>query len=129
MKRVNSKSEKRLIVEVTVNDKQAYMLVDTGATVGLIDSNQRKKFGLVVGKDYPGTLVGAGGPMHNVKYCNTMAVFEGILVPQFLLADISDVVKSIKRQTGISILGIISLPQCKIAHLGIDCDDMDILID
>lgn len=129
MKRIKSKSEKRIIIEVKVNDKSALMLVDTGATVGIIDSKQRKDFNLIVGKDYPGTLVGAGGEMYNIKYCNTMAEFEGKLIPQFLLADLSHVVKSIKKETGLEILGIISLPQMKIVGLGIDANDNEIIIE
>lgn len=129
MKRIESKSEKRLIVDVVVNGKKASMLIDTGASVGFMDSKQRKDYGLIAGKDFHGSLVGAGGAIHDVKYCNTMAEFEGKRIPQFLLADISDVVKSIKRETGIEILGIISLPQMKIAGIGVDANDMEIIIE
>lgn len=129
IKRIKSKSEKRLIIEVIINDKKAFMLIDSGASVGFMDSKQRKDYGLIVGKDFQGSLVGAGGTIHNVKHCNTMAEFEGKLIPQFLLADISDIVKSIKRETGIEILGIISLQQMKIVGLGIDANDMEIIIE
>lgn len=129
MKRIKSKSEKRLIIDVVVNGKKASMLIDTGASVGFMDSKQRKDYGLIVGKDYQGSLVGAGGAIHNVKHCNTMAEFEGKVIPQFLLADISDIVKSVKRETGIEILGIVSLPQMRIAGLGIDCNDMEIIVE
>lgn len=129
MYRVKSKSNKRLIIEVEVNGKEANMLIDTGASVGFFDSNQRKKFGLIEGKDYQGTLVGAGGTVQKVKHCNTMANLQGRTIPQFLLADIGSVVKSVENETGIKILGIIGLPQMKIAHLGIDCDDMEIIVE
>ena len=129
MDRIKSKSNKRLIIEVEVNGKEANMLIDTGASVGFFDSNQRKKFGLIEGKDYQGTLVGAGGTVRKVKHCNTMANLQGRTFPQFLLADIGSVVKSVENETGIKILGIISLPQMKIAHLGIDCDDMEIIVE
>lgn len=129
MDRIKSKSEKRLIVEVKVNDKAAYMLIDTGASVGFMDSKQRKDYGLIVGKDYPGTVVGAGGEIYNIKYCNTIVTFENKTIPQFLLADLSNVVKSIKKETGLEILGIISLSQMKIAGLGIDANDNEIIIE
>lgn len=67
MKRVKSETEKRLIIEVEVNGNEANMLIDTGASVGFFDSNQRKKFGLIEGKDYQGTLVGAGGGTKKVN--------------------------------------------------------------
>lgn len=129
MKRVKSESEQRLIVEVKVNGKSAYMLIDTGASAGMMDVNQADEYDVVVGNKYCGTLIGAGGEMQDVRHTHTMAEFEGRKIPQFLLADISSVVKSIDRETGIKILGIISLPQMKIAHLGIDCDDMDIIVE
>ncbi len=129
MKRIKSISEKRLIIEVKVNDKKAYFLIDTGASIGLIDNNKRKKFDLSVGREYNGTLVGAGGEMRNVRHCNTFVEFENKIIPQFLLTDISGVVESIKRETGIEIIGIISLPQMKMANLSIDCNDNEIIIE
>ena len=129
MYRLKSKSNKRLIIEVKVNDKDANMLIDTGASVGFMDSKQRKDYGLIVGKDYPGTVVGAGGEIYNIKYCNTIVTFQNKTIPQFLLADLSNVVKSIKKETGLEILGIISLSQMKIAGLGIDANDNEIIIE
>ena len=129
MKRVKSISDKRLIVEGRVNDKQAYFLLDTGASVGMYDDNQRKDYGLEKGMRYNGTLVGAGGEMRNVRVCNTFAEVEGKTIPQFLLADIEGVVKSIKKETGIEILGIIGLPQMKIAGFGIDANSNEIIVE
>lgn len=125
---LKSKSDKRLIVEGTLNDKIAYFLVDSGASVGLIDDTKVKKYNLSVGSKYGGTLVGAGGTMYDVRYCNTFAIVGGKTIPQFLLADIEGVVKSIKRETGIEIVGIISLPQMKMVGMNIDSNsDMIIL--
>ena len=129
MYRLKSKSNKRLIIEVEVNGKGAYMLIDTGASVGFMDSKQRKDYGLIVGKDFQGSLVGAGGTIHNVKHCNTMAEFQGKVIPQFLLADISDIVKSIKRETGIEILGIVSLKQMAIIGLNIDVNSNEVWLE
>lgn len=129
MDRIKSKSNKRLIIEVEVNGKDAYMLIDTGASVGFMDSKQRKDYGLIVGKDFQGSLVGAGGTIHNVKHCNTMAEFQGKVIPQFLLADISDIVKSIKRETGIEILGIVSLKQMAIIGLNIDVNSNEVWLE
>lgn len=122
MKRINSMSEKRLIVEGKVNGKDACFLIDTGASVGMIDYAKRYDYDLKVGRRYGGTLIGAGGEMRNVKHCDTFVNLEDKVVPQFLLADISEVVKSINRETGIEILGIISLPQMKMVGLNIDAN-------
>lgn len=129
MKRIKSLSDKRLIIEGLVNGKKANLLVDTGASVGIYDDNQKKTYGLEYGRRYNGTLIGAGGELKDVRVCNTFTDFEGVTIPQFLLADLSGVVKSIKRETGIEIMGIVSLPQMKCAGLGIDANDMEIIIE
>ena len=129
MERIRSKADNRLIIEAEINGKNACFLVDTGASVGLISKHAEKEYKLRKGRKYSGTLIGAGGEIKNVHHCDTSVIFQGREIPQFLLADISNVVKSIKRETGIEILGIISLPQMKIAHLGIDCDDMEIIVE
>lgn len=129
METIHSKSSKRLILEGMVNGKPAHFLVDTGASVGLIDYDSRKEYGLSVGRKYPGTLVGAGGEMRNVRHCDTFAHIGHAVVPQFLLADISHVVRSIQKETGIRILGILSLPQMKMAGIQIDANDNLIIIE
>ena len=45
------------------------------------------------------------------------------------MADIDSIVKSIKRETGIEILGIISLPQMKFVGINIDANDNVITIE
>lgn len=127
--RIKSETEKRLIVEGQVNGKSAYFLIDTGASVGLIDKAKKKKYGLKEGFRYHGTLIGAGGEMKDVKHCDTFVEFEGKTIPQFLLADISNVVKSIKRETGIEILGIISLKQMEFIGMNLDINSHEVWLE
>lgn len=127
--RIKSLSEKRLIVEGKVNNKTAQFLIDTGACVGLIDKDKVKEYGLLRGKRYSGRLIGVGGEMDNVRHCDTFVYIEDRVIPQFLLADISEVVKSIKRETGVEVLGIISLPQMKMVGMGIDANDNLIILE
>lgn len=129
MKRVKSETDKRLIVEVKVNGKSAYMLIDTGASAGMIDVNQADDFDVVVGNKYCGSIVGAGGEMQDVRHTHTMAEFEGKKIPQFLLADISNIVRSIKRETGIKIFGIISLKQMQVISLNIDTSRFEVWVE
>ena len=129
MKRVKSETDKRLIVEVKVNGKSAYMLIDTGASAGMIDVNQADDFDVVIGNKYCGSIVGAGGEMKDVRYTHTMVEFEGKKIPQFLLADISNIVRSIKRETGIKILGIISLKQMQVIGLNIDTSRFEVWVE
>jgi predicted aspartyl protease len=129
MEKIKSESEKRLIVEAQVNGKKAHFLFDTGASVGIIDHDQRKDYDLAVGRRYNGTIIGAGGEMRNVRHCDTFVHIKDRVVTQFLLADISGVVSSIRRETGIEILGIISLPQMKMAGISLDCNDNLIILE
>ena len=116
-------------MEGQVNNKAAQFLIDTGACVGLIDEDKVKEYGLLRGKRYGGKLIGVGGEMDNVRLCDTFVHIEDRVIPQFLLADISDVVKSVKREAGIEILGIISLPQMKMVGLSLDCNDNEIILE
>ena len=129
MERVKSKSSKRLIIEGKVNGKTACFLLDTGASVGFMDRSQSRVYGLEEGRKFGGTVVGAGGEMKNVHFCNTMLDFHGKMIPQFLTANIGGVVESIEHETGIKVLGIVSLPQMKIAGLGIDANDNEIIVE
>ena len=129
MERVKSKSDKRLIIEGQVNGKDACFLIDTGASVAIMDSCQERKYGLERGREFPNTIVGAGGEMDEVYYCRTMVDFYGKKIPQFLMADLRAVVKNVKRETGVEILGIISLPQMKMAGISLDCNDNLIILE
>ena len=128
MKKIKSLSDKRLIVQATLNGKPASFLLDTGASVGLIDRGIRKKYGLERGRSFPHPLVGAGGEF-TAYYCNTFAKLEDRTLTKFLLADIDSIVESIRRQTGIEIQGIISLPQMQFAHISLDADDSLIILE
>lgn len=123
---MESLSKKRLIINATINGYEAPFLVDTGATVGLIDRNRINEFRINQGPKYNGTLVGAGGKLRGVRYCYSLAVVGNTTVGQFLLADIDDVVESIKEQTGIQILGIMSLQQIKDSKMIIDAKHNEI---
>ena len=116
---LKSKTDKRIIVEARVNDKVINLLVDTGATIGLIDKNQIKKLGISKGREFPSYLVGASGRM-DAWYCYQLVEIGGKEVGQFLIADIGDVVESIESETNVTISGILSLPQ--LAMLGAKLD-------
>ena len=128
MQKIQSLSKERLIVQALLNGKPANLLLDTGATVGLLSQSARKKFGLLKGKAFGSKLVGAGGEF-TAYYCNTFAHLQDRVLTQFLLADIDSVIDSVKRQTGVEIVGIISLPQMQFAHISLDADDSLIILE
>jgi hypothetical protein len=88
-----------------------------------------KEYDLIEGKKYHGEIVGGGGKLLKVRYCLTNIKLAERMIPQFLLTDITNIVNSIKRETGIEILGIISLPQMKVCGISIDCNDNEIIIE
>lgn len=109
---------KRPIVECTIGGKPAAFLLDTGASVAFIDREFVGEYSIEQGKRYNGTLVGVGGAMRGVRYCNTFVTLpNGKDVAQFLLADISGIRDSIKEETGIDIVGIVSYPQMQFAEI------------
>lgn len=128
MKKYESLSKSRLIMEATLNGQKAKFLVDTGATVGLLSDGIIKKYKLIKGKKFGQPLVGAGGSF-KAYYCNTFAYIDGNPITQFLIADIDNVIDSIKRECGIEIQGIISLPQMKQAGIQIDANDNLIIVE
>lgn len=109
---LKSESDKRIIVQGTINGKKAYMLVDTGAVAGILDKSAVKEYGLKVNKSKKFSMEGAGGKF-NAYLCETPLFIGDKLMYQFLVADISNLVKSIHRETLIEIAGIISLSQMK----------------
>lgn len=111
-------STKRPIIECTIGGKPAAFLLDTGASVAFIDREYINEYALAEGKKYHGNIVGAGGTMRGVRYCHSFVDLpNGKQAAQFLLADIASVRASIKQETGIDIVGIISWPQMKMAGI------------
>lgn len=125
--KINSLTPKRLIIEGTVNNKKAYFLVDTGASIGLIAEDKKKSYSLSQGKRFNGTLIGGSGNMIQTSYiCDTLINIGGKVINQFILSNISGVRESIKRETGYEILGIIGLPQMKMVGCIINLRDYSI---
>ena len=127
MEKINSLSDKRIIITAKMNGRDAKFLIDTGATVGVISRNIQKKYGLSVGRKFPKPLVGAGGEF-DAFYCNTPAYICNRPITQFLLADISGVVESVKSQTGMEIQGIISLAQMRMVGMTINTNDNTVTV-
>lgn len=124
---MKSLSDKRLIIEVGVGSNRANFLLDTGASCGIVNKKDAKRLNIKEGRQYSGTLVGAGGVMRNIRYCDTLiSLPNNKQIGQFLVADISDVCNSIRQESGVSIVGIISLPQMKMAGINIDANSNEI---
>lgn len=110
-----SVTDKRLLIPLKLNGKVVYFLADTGSTMSLVDLSQKDDLGYDLLSKIGGTIVGAGGgetgEVWHVK--NLEVEFDDKKIYQFLATDISNVRKSIKRETGYDIAGILGLPQMK----------------
>ena len=68
---------KVLIVEAVVNGKTAKFLIDTGASVSILDINQTKRYGLEVYQSNDAGVVGLGGNEKLMEIKNIMFNFKG----------------------------------------------------
>lgn len=123
-------SDKRPIIKVSINNKDAYMLVDTGSTLGIIDINCKDKYKFNLSSKILGTVIGMGGESeeaaYNIKDC--IVDIAGVKLYQFISTDISVIKDSIKKNTGIEINGIIGTTQIKMTEMKIDLDNKVIII-
>lgn len=121
---VKSVSSDRLIIEVNINNKKGYMLVDTGASIGLIDIDSIDEYHFDLGKQLNTVISGVGGESQSeVYYTKNLNVdIQGISVHQLVATDISSVKHSIKQNTGITICGILGLTQIKLTEMKIAAD-------
>lgn len=117
-------TDKRPIIEVAINGKKAYMLVDTGASIGVIDSLRLDEYGVGMGSSLGGTVTGVGGSQEEVRHTKNCTVdVGGVKLYQFVTFNLSSVASSIERETGIEISGIIGTTQIKMSEMKIDLDN------
>jgi hypothetical protein len=105
------------------------MLVDTGASMGLLDANISREYGFTKGQSYAGQVVGVGGESSGMWHTKKLIVdIVGVPLVQFLTTDLNGIVRSIERETGYKIAGIIGYPQAKAAEMKLMLDEGYILI-
>ena len=122
---IKSVSDKRIIVPGMINGREYYFLVDTGASVALINE---KVHGLDIGKRFGGSIEGAGGSI-KARICNTFVKIGGKDFSQFLATDMDNLIASIKEETGVEIAGIIALPQMRFYGVEIDTETFTLNIE
>ena len=117
-------SEDRIIIPVNINNKEGYMLVDTGASLGIIDIDCKKEYKFDLGSKIGGVIVGVGGKVSSAYRTKNLRVdIGGVKLYQFITMSIDSVRESIKQKTGITIQGIIGRTQIKMSEMKIDADN------
>lgn len=110
----------RPLIAVEINGKAGAMLVDTGASMSIIDLGCMKEYGFKQRAKLGGTLTGIGGTQQDVYHTAGLSVaIHGIPLYQFVTMDLSDIRESIRRNTGIRIQGIIGYKQLEAAEISI----------
>ncbi len=99
------------IIEVTLNGKSAYFLVDTGSDITILHARDSKKYGFdtVKNNSHNHSVVGLSGRIttlystRNVK----LKVGSSRVMNRYLALDISSLVQMIHKRSSIRISGII----------------------
>lgn len=119
-----SVTKDRIIIPVNINGKEAHMLIDTGASVGIVDIDCMKEYSFKKGIKLEGQIVGVGGESSSAYHTKDLQVdIEGVKLYQFITMDIDTIKKSIRENTGVTIQGIIGLTQIKMSEMKIDADN------
>lgn len=109
----------RPIIEVTVNTKTIYMLVDTGSSLNILDIEMLDKLGAE--KRFKMNRVVTLGAEHDMWHIRKVDIFvKGSRATQFIASDIKLIRESILQATGIKIAGILGAPAIKELGMVID---------
>ena len=120
-------SDKRPIIKISINNKDAYALVDTGSSLNIIDDSQLKELG-ASRRFKMGDAQGMGGSTEIWHVKNCLVTIEGIPINQFVSTDMSNIVDSIKEDSGVKISAILGIPAIKEAELIINPSTNEISI-
>jgi hypothetical protein len=98
------------IVEVTLNGKKAYFIIDTGADISVINAAVAEKYGFETVKDYSG-YTAKGISNHDEKFMkvkNALVLLDSVQMrTEFFAFDMEHLAKSIEERTTYRVVGII----------------------
>lgn len=117
-------SDKRPIIQVEVNKRKCYFLIDTGSSIGILNMTDAKLLGFKIGSKLMATAIGATGNEMDLYHVKDIDVnIMGIKMYQFVATNIDSIVESIRQATGFAISGIIGTLQINQAELKINLQD------
>ncbi len=116
------------IVKATLNGKTAYFLLDTGSDINIVNSLEVEKYGFAVHKvNYSNreSIATVNGIERDFSHAYNIHLIIGgrHISCGFVSMDISSVLKSVRKKTGISIAGIIGSDTMKSYHFVIDYEN------
>jgi len=113
------KSYERPIIEVDVNGKEIFMLIDTGSSLNVIDFSQLEDLGIKRRFKIGDVMCIAGGSVLWQIFQAPITV-KNRQVNQFISSDLTVIRESILQSTGIKIAGILGTPAIKELGMIID---------
>jgi hypothetical protein len=117
------------VVKGTLNGKEAYFIIDSGASISILDRAQVGKYKFQIGDTMNGSISGYGGESspneaNNINLIIGDVKFDG----KYRTQDISNIVSSIQSSSGIKIVGIIGSNVMKKKGIIIDYDNNSLYI-
>lgn len=99
------------IAKVKIKGKEVYVIMDTGASISVLDATQSKQLGFSTYTDLSsGQVSGYGGNTVMMKTDVDEMLLDGeILKGEFNSQDISNIVRAIQNGTGFYISGIVGM--------------------
>ncbi len=99
------------VVEGTLNGKKAFFIIDSGASVSVLDEKQSNRYGYHIDEGFfeNSTIAGYGGTssVSAAAVGVDLVIGNKELSTDYRSKDISEVVNVIKQNTGVTITGII----------------------
>ena len=99
------------VVRMTLNGKKIWVLLDTGASVNLLDINAQRKYDFGVYNRPNNTVNVVGFASSEIELPRVDGIdlrYQGVrLQDEFLAHDLTDVINSVKQESMITISGII----------------------
>ena len=109
----------RPVVETVINGRLAYMMIDTGSSLNILDVNTLHSLGIK--KKYTIGEVSSASNMCNIyRIGNSKITIGECEITQFVGMDLESVSKSVFGSTGIKIVGILGTPAIKQLGMIID---------
>ena len=109
----------RPIIEVTVNDKEVFMLIDTGSSLNVVDFSQLEDLEIKRRFKIGDVMCIAGGSVL-WQIFQVPILVKNRQVTQFISSDLTVIRESILQSTGIKIAGILGTPAIKELKMVID---------
>lgn len=117
------------IVKGTLNGKKAYFLLDTGASVSILDVKKSSEYGVEIGDIEDVGVAGYGGVTTDITILSNVDLRFGTerMKDKFSGKDIGYLIEVIRKNTGFEIVGIVGNNNIATSKLILDFENNVIL--